>query len=60
MRLQSPGVDRWLTLFSYTQGSEAFKRDLRLHAVGHALRDAFAGIDGHRRPVLVMVGTMTS
>jgi len=57
MAPQSPDMDRWLTWFYYTQGSEAFKGDLYFYSVDHDLREELRNIDGRRCPVVMMTGT---
>lgn len=57
MAPQSPDMDRWLTWFYYTQGSEAFKGDLYFYSVDHDLRSELQNIDGRRCPVVMMTGT---
>lgn len=57
MAPQSPEMDRWLTWFYYTQGSEAFKGDLYFYSVDHDLRNELQNIDGRRCPVVMLTGT---
>ena len=57
MAPQSPDMDRWLTWFYYSQGSEAFKGDLYFYSVDHDLRNELQNIDGRRCPVVMMTGT---
>jgi pimeloyl-ACP methyl ester carboxylesterase len=56
MAPMSPDIDRWLTWFYYTQGSEAFKGDLYFYSVDHDLRDKLQDIDGEKCPVVMMTG----
>jgi pimeloyl-ACP methyl ester carboxylesterase len=57
MAPMSPDMDRWLTWFYYSQGSEAFKGDLYFYSVDHDLRDKLQDIDGLKCPVVMMTGT---
>jgi hypothetical protein len=50
-------MDRWLTWFYYSQGSESFKGDLYFYSVDHDLREDLERIDGRKCPVIMMTGT---
>ena len=56
MAPQSPEMDRRLTWFYYTQGSEAFKGDLYFYSVDHDMREQLSEIDGERCPVVMLTG----
>ena len=57
MAPQSPEMDRRLTWFYYSQGSEAFKGDLYFYSIDHDLRDRLHEIDGVICPVVLLTGT---
>jgi pimeloyl-ACP methyl ester carboxylesterase len=56
MAPMSPDIDRWLTWFYYSQGSESFKGDLYFYSVDHDLRGKLQNIDGEKCPVVMMTG----
>jgi pimeloyl-ACP methyl ester carboxylesterase len=54
---QSPDVDRWETLWHYTQsGPGVFKGDLHFYMIDGDIRDKVSGIDTSKCPVYLLTG----
>ena len=54
---QSPDVDRWETLWHYTQsGPGVFKGDLHFYMIDGDFRDKVSGIDTSKCPVYLLTG----